>query len=154
MWIRHRNKFITIFVIFWLILFHYESVRFFYLNPFFETKLPKIKFLFPPAGWIMFYKVGTQYSNVDVYGIKNQKNHLLDPHDILRVRTVGYDNIHRGILNRVSHKNQGPQFCRFLKYRFKNYEDFLVVNNYYPDFINQPETRHSQVQYRCGPNKK
>ncbi|MDO8580528.1 MAG: hypothetical protein Q7S13_03515, partial [Candidatus Omnitrophota bacterium] len=49
-----RNIFISLFVIVWLGIFHYESTRAFFLEPLFHRPLYKFKFLFPPAGWIMF----------------------------------------------------------------------------------------------------
>ena len=48
---KSQNVFITIFVIIWLGLFHYESVRGFILNNAMGINAPKTKFLFPPAGW-------------------------------------------------------------------------------------------------------
>ncbi|MBZ0167596.1 MAG: hypothetical protein K8I00_12390, partial [Candidatus Omnitrophica bacterium] len=46
-----RNTYISIFVVLWLGLFQYESLRGFLLNEYFKLNLPKTKFLFPPAGW-------------------------------------------------------------------------------------------------------
>ena len=53
--LRLRNATISIFVVLWLFIFHYESTRIFYLNAATQSELPKFKFLFPPAGWIMFF---------------------------------------------------------------------------------------------------
>ena len=93
-----RNKLITIFVIIWLVIFNYESMRGMFLIPWLKRDLPKVKFLFPPAGWIMFYKVDDSYGYVEVYGVKDGRTQLIDPHDILQIRPVGYDNIHRNAL--------------------------------------------------------
>src|SRR5438309_486667 len=82
-----RNTLISIFIILWIIVFHYESIRYFYLNPIFKRSLPKMKFLFPPAGWIMFYNVDDSYGLVEVLGVKDNILQVIDPHDILRTRT-------------------------------------------------------------------
>ena len=92
---KFRNIFITLFVIVYSLVFHYESVRHFYLNPMLKKELPKVKFLFPPAGWIMFYKVGSQYGFTEVYGVKGKQQQEIDPREIFKVRTIGFDNIHR-----------------------------------------------------------
>ena len=81
--LRARNIVITIFVIAWLLVFNYESIRYFYLNPFFGHQLPKVKFLFPPAGWVMFFNVGNGFGHAQVYGIKEGRTLALDPHEIL-----------------------------------------------------------------------
>src|SRR6185295_8127850 len=96
-----RNILISIFVIFWILAFHYESIRYFYLQPHFKKTLWKVPYLFPPAGWIMFYNVGDNYGYVQVYGIKDKKIQPIDAHDIFRTRTIGFDNIHRDILSSV-----------------------------------------------------
>ena len=104
---RVRNAFITCFVILWILIFHYESLRYFYLQPLLQRPLPQTKFLFPPAGWIMFYNVGDTSGNVEVYGVKDGQSQLIDPHDIFRTRTFGFDNIHRGILGAAAGSNVG-----------------------------------------------
>ena len=53
-----RNKLISVFVVLWLAVFYYESTCYYYLQPLFKRELPRLKFLFPPAGWIMFYNIG------------------------------------------------------------------------------------------------
>src|SRR5437868_11707548 len=99
---RLRNIIISLFVDLWIAVIHYESLRFFYLQPYFKRPLPKLKLLFPPAGWIMFYEVGDSDGFLEVYGIKGGDVQKIDPHDIIQVRTIGYDNIHRNILSQVS----------------------------------------------------
>ena len=99
--VRLRNILISIFVILWTIIFHYESTRAFYLQPFFEKELPKLKFLFPPAGWIMFFNVDDSYGYAQVYGISEGVAKTIDAHKILRIRAVGYDNIQRNVLSTV-----------------------------------------------------
>ncbi len=151
-----RNAFITILVICWGLLFHYESVRYFYLNPFVKNigvenlEFPKIKFLFPPAGWIMFYNVGDQYSTPEVYGVKGNQPQLIDPHDIFRTRTIGYDNIHRGILHSATSKGVEKRFCSYLNRRFPYFDRLLVTVNYYPSMIEEPYHKQQQVRYQCS----
>lgn len=96
--VRRYNALISSFVICWIILFHYESLRANYLSPLLARDLPKFPLLFPPAGWIMFFQVDASYGFAEVYGIRGNRPVLLDPHEILTTRAVGYDNIHRNAL--------------------------------------------------------
>ncbi len=48
---------ITVFVLCWSLVFHYESLRVNYLMPLTHHELPKTPLLFPPAGWIMFVNI-------------------------------------------------------------------------------------------------
>lgn len=149
----HTNSFrhfvITIFVIVWTIVFHYESIRYFYLNPFFKCELPQMKFLFPPAGWIMFFSVDDQFSYAEVYGLKNNQPQLIDPHLIFRTRTIGFDNIHRNILGEVLSPYQQQPFCRYLKMKFPDFDSFLVTAVMYPSVTKTPFRRLQQVVYEC-----
>ena len=147
---KFRNIFISIFVIVWTLVFHYESIRFFYLNPLFDKPLPKVKFLFPPAGWIMFYSVGNTYGHVQVYGVTDRGMVALDPHDINRVRTIGFDNIHRNILSGVANRRHARGFCQHLENRFPDFERFLVTSIYYPNITEKPYEQLQNILYRCG----
>lgn len=147
---KWRNTFITVFVIFWCLAFHYESVRHFYLNPLFDRNLPKIKFLFPPAGWIMFFRVDSAYGHRQIYGVKDEQAFEIDPHEVFRVRTIGFDNVHRGVVSGAADPRNRLMFCRQLYKRFEGYEDFRVVYTFYPDFIDEPLTRYQRVLYGCA----
>ena len=94
---RLKRIAISIFVVVWLAVFFYESNRYFYLSPLFGRPLPKVKFLFPPAGWIMFFNVDDGFGYAEVFGIKASVKTKIDPHDILQTKAVGYDNIHRNV---------------------------------------------------------
>ena len=144
-----RNTIITIFVIVWIGIFHYESIRYFYLQPLLKKELPKVKLLFPPAGWIMFFKVEDDFAYVDVFGVKGNVPYLIDAHDIFRTRTIGFDNIHRNILGTVLEPGQSKPFCRFLNYRFPQFDRFIVVSNYYPSLTKNPTEIIQKVQYQC-----
>lgn len=144
-----RNVSITIFVILWTVLFHYESTRYFYLEPFFRKPLPQMKFLFPPAGWIMFFNVDDNYGFVEVYGLKDKSLYLIDPHDIFRTRTIGFDNIRRNILSSVADPSAAKPFCSFLKWRFPQYQGFAVTASYYPSLTKQPGHFQQQLRYEC-----
>jgi hypothetical protein len=144
-----RNALISLFGVVWTVVFHYESVRYFYLEKAFDRPLWKVKFLFPPAGWIMFYKVTGGFGYVEVYGQTGRELNLIDPHDIFRTRTIGFDNIRRNILSTVADQRQGRAFCRFLKFRFPNYEKFHVASVYYPSPASEPQRRLSKVVYQC-----
>ena len=144
-----RNVAITIFVILWTIIFHYESIRYFYLNPFLKRELPQMKFLFPPAGWIMFFNVDDQFSYAEVYGVKNHQPQLIDPHLIFRTRTIGFDNIHRNVLSEVCAPYQQQPFCRYLKMKFPGFDNFFVTVVIYPSVTKAPLRRIVQVVYEC-----
>jgi len=147
---KWRNWCITLFVIVWSLAFHYESVRYFYLEPLLKRPLPKIKFLFPPAGWIMFYNVGESYGYIRIFGTKNGQAYEIDPHDIFRVRTIGFDNIHRGVIIGAASQRQRRSFCRHLYQNFEQFERFRVVSTYYPNFVSNPYEQHHQVVYECS----
>ena len=151
---RLRNMSISIFVLLWLFIFHYESTRYFYLNAFAQKDLPKFKFLFPPAGWIMFFNVDETYSYVEVYGKSDGSVHLINPHDIFRTRTFGFDDIHRNVLSTVGSQGNAAAFCQYLAWRFPSYEDFVVTAVYYPSLVKEPYKRGQDVLYRCGSPQK
>ena len=147
---RVRNAAISVFVVLWLGIFHYESTRHFYLNALAQTDLPKFRFLFPPTGWIMFFNVDETYSYVEVYGKMGESVHLIDPHNIFRTRTFGFDNIHRNILSNVGSGDHAAAFCRYLSWRLPSYENFVVMAVYYPSLVKEPYRRRQEVLYRCG----
>ena len=154
--VKLRNIGISIFVILWIILFHYESTRFFYLSPLLKRDLPQIKFLFPPAGWIMFYNVDEQYGLAEVYGVKKNPNpsaqaemQLLDPHMIFRTRAIGYDNINRNVLGTILSQSVQHPFCNYLKMRFGYFDNFLITYVHYPAIAKAPFVRTQQVVYQC-----
>ena len=144
-----RSFCISIFVVLWILIFHYESLRAFYLNPLFKRDLPKVKFLFPPAGWIMFYEVGDAFGVVEVYGVKNKTVQKIDPHDIFRTRTIGFDNIHRGIMGVAVSRGMEQQFCSFLLRRFSYFDRFMIVHVGYPSISQEPYQRNEQLLYQC-----
>lgn len=150
--LRIRNIAISVFVIAWLCVFTYESTRHFILNPIvkkhFDVDLPKMKWLFPPAGWIMFYAVSPSDGYTNVYGIKGHTMEYIDPHDIIETDTLGYDNIHRGIMGAFF--NQRLQACWFLKRKFPQYQDFAISQMYYPDVGKDRTNRQEQIVYRCS----
>ena len=145
-----RNKIISIFVIIWLMVFHYESTRTFYLEPFFQRSLPKVKFLFPPAGWIMFYNVDANYSTAEVYGVKDGRPQLIDPHNIFQTRAIGYDNINRNVMVNVLTRGMEKPFCVFLKRNFTYFDNFLVTYVQYPNVTKEPFHRDQTVIYDCS----
>lgn len=146
-----RNPLITWFTIFWILLFHYESLRANYLTPLIQKELPKWPLLFPPAGWIMFFNIDRSYGFAEVYGRKNGQFTLIDPHNIFRTKAVGYDNIRRNMLISVLPRQASDDFCRYLKWRLPAYETFTVIYGAYPDVTAQaPDKIWRQVAYRCG----
>ena len=144
-----RNVIISSFVIVWLAVFHYESTRHFYLNPLFKRELPKVKFLFPPSGWIMFFNVGEGYSHAEVYGVKDGRMQIIDPHQILQTRAIGYDNIHRNALVAVLSRELAQPFCVYLHRKFTYFDRFLVTYVSYPSVIKNPFEKTQALLYEC-----
>lgn len=160
-----RQTLISLFVLAWIAVFHYETLRLSYLSPLVlrlrsalaptgaaglaGRELPKLKFLYPPAGWIMFFNVDRTYGMAEVYGTRQGRPTLLDPHDIFETRYVGYDNIHRNVLISVLHPSDGPRFCRYLARKFPQYDDFVVAYRLYPDLAERPHESVLRVMYRC-----
>ena len=145
---RSRNRVITGFVICWTLLFHYETLRANYLSPLAHRELPKTPLLFPPAGWIMFYRIDPSYGFADVYGIRGGTSERIDPHAIFATRAVGYDNIRRNVLISVLNQNVASPFCRYLKRKFPAYERFAVLYAEYPDLIATPDRVLAKAAYR------
>lgn len=146
----HRDRWITGFVIVWLLVFHYESLRYGVLRPWLRRELPKLPLLFPPAGWIMFYRVEDGEGRAEVYGLTNSRPELIDPHAIFRTRFVGYDNIRRNVLISVLEPERGTAFCRFLHRRFPAYPGFAVVYLQYPSVVDRPLQAQRYLAYRCS----
>ena len=146
---KTRNTAITVFVILWLFLFNYESLRASYLNPFFGRELPKFKFLFPPAGWIMFYQVDEMEGRAEVYGVKGEQLEFIDPHRIFNIHWLGYDNIRRNVLITVLNPYYARSFCQYLKRKFPEYKNFVIARVIYPSIIKYPGKRVVRILYEC-----
>ncbi len=146
-----RKRAMSLFVIAWLLVFHYETVRYHYLSPLFHRELPKLPLLFPPAGWIMFFRVDETEGRAEVYGLQRGQPVLIDPHNIFTTRFVGYDNIRRNVLVSVLYREQARDFCRFLWRKFPEYEGFLVTYLEYPSVIEHPHQPRRALAYRCEP---
>ena len=144
-----RNAFISLFTIIWICVFHYESLRGYYLEPLLGRHLPKIKFLFPPAGWIMFYNVGDQFGNVEVYGVKDGVPQFIDPHQIIKTRFIGFDNIQRGIMGQVLDAPSRKPFCNYLKRNIPYFDRFLITVVQYPSLTESPFKQYQSVIYEC-----
>ena len=152
-----RHTLITCFVLAWTLLFHYETLRANYLSPLVlrlrsaqaGRQLPKFPLLFPPAGWIMFYRVDPSSGFAEVYRIRVERAIKLDPHQIFQTKAVGYDNIRRNVLIEALSRPYAGSFCRYLRWKFPGYESFAVVYAKYPDVIASPTHILRQVAYRC-----
>ncbi|MDE2027065.1 MAG: hypothetical protein KGK03_00580 [Candidatus Omnitrophica bacterium] len=147
--IQLRNTFISIFVVVWLAVFYYESTCEYYWQPLLQRSLPRMKFLFPPAGWVMFYNIGDDFGYAQVYGVKDGEPQAIDPHQILRTRAIGYDNIHRNALISVLEPGVSDSFCPYLKRRFPYFDKFIVSYVDYPHLTKQPWARTETVAYEC-----
>ncbi len=152
---RFRDIGISVFVAAWILIFHYESIRYFYLEPLFSRPLPQMKFLFPPAGWIMFFNVDDSFAYAEVYGVRGGPDGLpetlqrIDPHEILRTRAIGYDNIHRNVLSVVLEPQLKGPFCSFLRRAFPGFDSFVVAEGYYPSLTRAPHLKFEKEAYRC-----
>ena len=147
--LKVKRSMITVFVVSWLSLFFYETTRVCTLNPLFRRELPKCKFLFPPAGWIMFYNVGEQEGHCEVYGAKGERYEFIDPHRIFNDRWLGYDNIHRNVLISVLNPAYVESFCRYLKRKFPEYDSFHVFYAITPSNIQYPGRRVLKAAFSC-----
>jgi hypothetical protein len=144
-----RRLAISVFVVLWTALFHYETLRWNYLRPALGRELPKFPLLFPPAGWIMFFRIDRTYGFAEVYGIRNGKSEQLDPHDIFVTSALGYDNIHRNVLSQVVDRRHAPRFCAYLGRKFPAFEGFAVVYGEFSDVVGTPDATRRAVAYRC-----
>ena len=144
-----RHTRISLFVLAWISLFHYETLRLNYLSPLAGRELPKTKFLYPPAGWIMFFNVDRAYGMAQVYGLRQGTPILIDPHRIFGTRFVWYDNICRNVLISVLSPQAAPPFCAYLERKFPQYDAFAVTYAVYPDIIGRPGEKSAQLAYRC-----
>lgn len=164
---RRRHTLITWFVIGWTLLFQYETLRAHYLSPLVlrlrsaralsgveglaGRPLPKMALLFPPAGWIMFFRVEPDYGFAAVHGIRRGQPIALDPHAIFATRAIGYDNIRRNVLVGVLTRETAGPFCGYLHRKFPAYDRFHVFSGAYPDLLNAPDRVVYELAYQCGP---
>lgn len=144
-----RKALISAFVLAWLALFNYESLRANYLSRWLGVELPKFRLLFPPAGWIMFYSVEDSEGFAEVYGRKGEQAELIDPHSVFETRWVGYDNIHRNVMITALNPAYAPAFCAYLKRKFPAYEGFLIMEAWHPSVTKAPKRVIRQLAYRC-----
>ena len=97
----------------------------------------------------MFYNIGDSFSHTEVYGVKDGNPQLIDPHQILQTRAIGYDNINRNALLTVLSPSMSNSFCPFLKRRFPYFEKFMVTHVEYPHLTEQPFERTQSAVYEC-----
>ena len=137
------------FVAGWLLVFNYETLRYSTLDRALGVELPKVKFLFPPAGWIMFYRVDDSDGRAEVWGLRHGEEELIDPHRIFATRWLGYDNIRRNVLVTALEAPYAPAFCRYLRRKFPAYEGFSVKEVVTPSVSRAREQVVRQTAYRC-----
>jgi hypothetical protein len=146
---RRRRLAIKAFVLGWLLVFSYESLRSAYLDRWLGADLPKLKLLFPPAGWIMFYRVDDSDGRAEVWGRRGGSEELIDPHRIFATRWLGYDNIRRNVLITALEPPYAPAFCRYLRRKFPQYEGFAVKEAITPSVSRARDAVLRQTAYRC-----
>jgi hypothetical protein len=146
---RRQKALVSAFIAAWTLVFHYESLRYSFLDPLVGRELPKVKFLFPPAGWIMFYKVDKADGFAEVYGRKGEAVELIDPHRIFETRWLGYDDIRRNVLVTALEPAYARDFCGFLERKFPGYDGFDVVEAWIPDVTEKAPRILRQVAYKC-----
>jgi hypothetical protein len=98
----------------------------------------------------MFYQVDETYSYIRIFGFKNGQNYEIDPHEVFRVRTIGFDNIHRGVIGAAASESNRYAFCKQLFTRFKDFESLSILNEYYPNFVTDPYKRYQQMLFNCS----
>jgi hypothetical protein len=154
---RARKAAILSFVAVWNAMFLYETFRAFQLAPLarrlgYAGELPKLPLLFPPAGWIMFYRVDNDAGGMEVYGVRKGERSLIDPHRIFATRFVLFDNIRRGMMYSAAEPGRQWDFCNYLRRKFPEFEDFAVTQYEYPSPAGQPEPKRVQADlYSCRP---
>jgi len=97
----------------------------------------------------MFYTIDNSYGHIRIVGVKVGQNIYIDPHEIFRVRTIGYDNIHRGIIGVAADQRKAPAFCHQLRKRFDDVEYFKIYYQYVPDFTENPYEQYERLIYTC-----
>ena len=140
---------ISLFVAAFLAVFVYESLRLNYLSPLLGRELPKVKLLFPPGGWIMFYRVDPFDARAEVYGRRGDSEELIDPHRIFATRWLGYDNIRRNATVSTLHESRADAFCAYLSRKFPEYQAFAVVEALVPSVLERPQRTLRRLAYRC-----
>lgn len=98
----------------------------------------------------MFFNVDETYGYVEVYGKKDGRVDPINPHDILRTRTIGFDNIQRNVLSAVGSAEMAEPFCRYLSGLLPGYDDFYITLIYYPAIVADPYQRQQEVLYQCS----
>lgn len=147
---RGRRIWLSFLIVLWMGVFHYETLRYNYLSKWLQIEeLPKLPLLFPPAGWIMFFKVTPQFGTVEIYQAKGNSAITVDPHDVFETQAVGYDNIRRNIMSGVLYRERAEKFCDYLKEKFPESTTFVVSYKGYPDLIEAPDKFVRKPQYRC-----
>ncbi len=151
-----RDRFITLFVLIWLIVYFYNNTRLMLLRPFIQRHFPRAaahlpvnQFLFPPAGPIMFLHLDDTFAHFVVYGVKDLKLYELNPHKIIQNRTLFYDNTHRGVLSAIADRETAPSFCRMMDRRFPEFDDFVVALRRYRSLSRQPHIYEEAGIFRC-----
>ncbi len=146
---RGSSVVISLFVVGWLLLFGYETLRANYLSPLAGRPLPKVQLLFPPAGWIMFYRIDPSYGFAEVYGQRARQPFRIEPKDLFATRTLGFDNFHRNLLVGVLDPHRAEPFCRYLRWKLPEYDTFAVTYAQYQDVVNAPDRLQRRVAYQC-----
>jgi hypothetical protein len=146
---RRQRFAIKAFVAGWLLVFNYETLRGGYLEPWLGMALPKVKFLFPPAGWIMFYRVDDADGRAEVWGLRGGREELINPHHIFSTRWLGYDNIRRNVLVTALEPAYASSFCRYLRRKFPQYEGFAVNEAITPSVSRARDHVVRRTAYRC-----
>ena len=97
----------------------------------------------------MFYNVDDRAGFAEVYGIKNGSPMLIDPHDIIKTRFIGFDMVKRNVLSTVLAQEARQPFCNSLKSRFPEFEDFVVTVVQYPSLNKSRYERQHIPVYQC-----
>ncbi len=97
----------------------------------------------------MFFQVGQTEVHCEVYGQKDGKLELIDPHKIFPNHWLGYDNIRRNVLITALDPDYSASFCEYLKRKFPEYETFAVTEAIYPSVTQYRDKKILKLAYKC-----
>ena len=123
---------ISSFVVFWLLLFNYEALRAFYLQPLAGRSLPKFPVLFPYFGWNMFYSLPNSWSTAEIYGTRDGGQDLerIEADKIFSSRVPGIDFNRRNVIGKVLDPKISGDFCVYLERKFPGYKNFIGFDSF------------------------
>jgi len=152
---RGRRVFISSLIVIWALVFNYEALRWPYLQPVLNKRLPDIPILYSALGWNMFYKMDNQWMAAEYHGLKDDlPPEQIDPHLIFDTKVFGYDPVKLNLPTpSVFDPKLKASFCRFVNRKLPDYDAVVVSLSgykqltpersekiYYPNAYQCPQT--------------